>query len=254
LSNAQRGAIAALIALAGLAGMPVTRAETLSPLEKSPPSNSNSKNLIPLPGWITDHSAQWTKDRAAYQKQCQTEEVKAEIDYLKNIDSHDHQLMIMTRTYANDSATKGDLLELTGKLRDDIATLDILAEQLRALPECPAAEVNPTAPASAVTTSDNAATPDNEASSTGAHPESARRIVVRFDDRLPALTPQSIRALDEAIAAMRKGERVQFAIEGCAAGAAKQTDSVCARRVSSLMGLLFARGVPNPKGLLADDP
>jgi hypothetical protein len=76
-------------------------------------------------------------------------------------------------------------------------------------------------------------------------------VVIRFDDRMPALTPLGIRAFDEAVNALRGGQPIELAIDGCDAGADFTNGSACARRRLSLAEMLAAAGVRDTKRLLA---
>jgi hypothetical protein len=258
---ARGGALAmvAAIAFAESANVPVARSQGLSPGNDTPAANPKPENPIPLPGWIADHRDGWAKERPAYQQKCRTDEVKDEINYLSNLNTYDHQLIKMTQNYMTDGETKRDGLVMTSKLRNDIATIDILAARLQALPECAAAEASPAIASADLTGSTaNPATPNTVATTSGeappgaAPPNSSRRITVRFDDRLPALTPLGRRAVEEVVAAVNKGEDVQLAIAGCEAEDVRLPGSVCARRLASLAALLADRGVRNPKHLLGD--
>ena len=80
--------------------------------------------------------------------------------------------------------------------------------------------------------------------------ESEQHFLVRFDDRFAALTPASIRELDSAAAASSAGAPVTIEIEGCPS-ATHDGAALCARRAYSLAKLLAARGVANPRRLLA---
>ena len=78
------------------------------------------------------------------------------------------------------------------------------------------------------------------------------RLVIRFDDKVAALTPSGIRAFNEAVAAARSGKPVQLAIEGCEVGADFSNGSPCARRRASLERRLAEAGVKDPKRLFSD--
>jgi len=258
---ARGGALAMVAAIVFVesVNVPVARSEDLPPGSSAPAANLKPENPIPLPGWIADHSDGWAKERLAYQQKCRTDEVKDEINYLNNLDTYDHQLIKMTQNYMTDGATKRDGLVMTSKLRNDIATIDILAARLQALPACAAAEAPPaiadadsTDPAANATTSNTVATTGGEAPPSAVLPNSPRRIMVRFDDRLPALTPLGRRAVEEVVAAVNKGEDVQLAIVGCEAEDVRLPGSVCYRRLASLTALLADRGVRNPKRLFTD--
>jgi hypothetical protein len=60
------------------------------------------------------------------------------------------------------------------------------------------------------------------------------RLVIRFDDKVAALTPSGIRAFSQAITAAKSGKPVQLAIEGCDANADFSSGTPCARRLYSL--------------------
>jgi len=76
--------------------------------------------------------------------------------------------------------------------------------------------------------------------------------VIRFDNRVAALTPSGIRAFDQAVSAARSGRQIQIAVEGCEAKADFANGSPCARRLLSLKQMLAENGVRDPKRLLAD--
>jgi outer membrane protein OmpA-like peptidoglycan-associated protein len=76
-----------------------------------------------------------------------------------------------------------------------------------------------------------------------------QRVTIRFDNRMAALTPGGIHALDEAVVTIRAGQTVEIAIEGCDASADHADGSACARRAMSLRQLLVQRGV-RPSGYL----
>jgi hypothetical protein len=258
--NARRKTLAMAVTaiLVELACGAPARSEDPSPQGNPGAASRGAENLnaIPLPGWIADNSDAWTKDRAAYQESCATTEVRKEIEYLDKLNAYDHAFLKTTQSYVGEGATKRESLEMTGKLRNDIAMFDILSARLQALPPCvdaaassakaPVAETD--APVNA--TPSTAVAPENSKAPT-AEGESGR-LVINFDNRLAALTPSGIRAVNEAVARDRKGESVQITIEGCTAEAAKSSGSVCGRRLMSLKDILLDRGVRNPKRLLAD--
>lgn len=88
---------------------------------------------------------------------------------------------------------------------------------------------------------------------TGQADPGVQRFTIRFDDRIAALTPGGIRSLDEAVTAIRAGEKVALAIEGCDAAADHSDGSPCARRTMSLRQLLAQRGVASPRRLIVAD-
>jgi hypothetical protein len=76
--------------------------------------------------------------------------------------------------------------------------------------------------------------------------------VVRFDSKLPVLTPSGIRALDAALRAAHAGRKVQIAIEGCDSGDRAPNRVDCADRVRQLKGFLADNGVHHPAELIAN--
>jgi hypothetical protein len=74
-----------------------------------------------------------------------------------------------------------------------------------------------------------------------------QRFTIRFDDRLAALSPGGVCSLDEAVLAIRAGDKVEIAIDGCAADADHSDGSPCARRAMTLRQLLAQREVSSPR-------
>jgi len=74
---------------------------------------------------------------------------------------------------------------------------------------------------------------------------------VRFDSKLPGLTPTGLRTLDAALRARDAGRKVQFTIEGCDGtdDAPKRTD--CAELVRDLKRILVDSGFRQPAALIA---
>jgi hypothetical protein len=179
-----------------------------------------------------------------------------------------------------DNQTTGHLANVakqsTDSLRRDIAIVDALVAQLRLLPGCddgraekaakvstlpaqpmretadpispsvpPAAE--PVLPAAAAVPS-VAKSPPKDA----AGPAKAGRIVIRFDNRVAALTPSGIRAFDGAVSALRAGKPVQLAIDGCVAITDFTNGSPCARRLATLKQMLADNGIRDAKKPLAE--
>lgn len=85
-------------------------------------------------------------------------------------------------------------------------------------------------------------------------PDAAQAVTLRFDDKIVALTPRSIRAFDKAVETIRAGKPVRLAIEGCDTGADFSKGAVCGERLRSLEALLKDNGVRDPKRLLSDAP
>jgi hypothetical protein len=97
-----------------------------------------------------------------------------------------------------------------------------------------------------------AASPATPAAERGPAPDGAQRLVIHFVENIPALTPSGVRALDQAVAALRAGKKVELAIDGCDAGADFSNGSPCARRRLTLRELLTANGVRDPTRALSD--
>jgi hypothetical protein len=87
-----------------------------------------------------------------------------------------------------------------------------------------------------------------------ASPSESDRLVIRFDDKVAALTPSGIRAFNKAIAEAKSGKPVQLGIEGCDANADFSSGAPCARRLSSLENRLKEAGIKNPNRLFGDLP
>jgi hypothetical protein len=75
--------------------------------------------------------------------------------------------------------------------------------------------------------------------------------VVRFDSKLPGLTPTGVRALNAALRALDEGREVQIAIEGCETRDSVPEGADCAARVRRLKRMLTERGVDYPDELIA---
>jgi hypothetical protein len=244
---------------------------------------------IPSPGWIADHRDSWPKEHAVYKETCQSEGVTEEIRYMNRIIAYDEYLINLTQSYLTGPAAKRDqavakqaslaTATLTS-LHNDIAAADSLTARLQALPRCGAATAPPAISASAAGPTPAAASPAPiptptaeppappaavaSAASTpelvAAPPPAATtptpgappRLVIRFVEGMPALTPSGIRAFDEAVTALRSGKKVRLAIDGCDAGADFSNGSACARRLLSLEEMLAENGVRDPKRALTE--
>ena len=75
--------------------------------------------------------------------------------------------------------------------------------------------------------------------------------VVRFDSKLPGLTPSGLRALDAALRAADKGRKVRIQIDGCEDHDSMPTGIDCAARTRRLKWILADRGVEHPADLIA---
>ena len=78
--------------------------------------------------------------------------------------------------------------------------------------------------------------------------------MIRFDDRVAALTPSGVRAFNQAVAAAKSGKPVRLAIDGCEAGADFSSGAPCARRLYSLKNRLEEAGIKNPERLFGAAP
>jgi hypothetical protein len=76
--------------------------------------------------------------------------------------------------------------------------------------------------------------------------------VVRFDSKLPGLTPTGMRALDAALRADDAGLNVRIAIKGCDSGDSAPNGADCAQLIRWLKRILVNRGVNHPAKLIAN--
>jgi hypothetical protein len=233
---------------------------------------------MPVPGWIGDHRDDWVRAHPVYHADCQNAAVMAEIRFLNRVIAYDEYLLSLTTTSDPSNPTVDRLANVAkqsaASFRRDITTVDALVAQLRLLPGCddnragtaakistlpaqpmrdtdtppasdrPAAE--PAPPAATAPSAGKAPSPD------AAETTERERIVIRFDNRLAALTPSGIRAFDTAVNSLRAGKTVQLAIDGCEPGADFTSGSPCARRLATLKQMLADNGIRNAKQLLVE--
>jgi hypothetical protein len=126
----------------------------------------------------------------------------------------------------------------------------VSAKAAEPAPAEPAAAAATTPPAPVAPPSPAPAPPQTAAASS----TESDRLVIRFDDKVAALTPSGIRAFNEAVAAAKSGKSVQLTIEGCDANADFSRGSACAKRLYSLENRLAETGIKNPKRLFVDIP
>jgi hypothetical protein len=74
--------------------------------------------------------------------------------------------------------------------------------------------------------------------------------VVRFDSKVPGLTPTGLRALNAALRANDAGRKVQIAIEGCDSSDSAPNGVDCAELVRRLKRILANDGVDHPAKLI----
>jgi hypothetical protein len=243
----------ASLALLQLAGAPEARCDDVAAQTVNLSVNPVLARRIPPPGWIADNRDTWVSEHPVYKQACKTSEVTAEIFFLNRIIANDDYLLTPVGVPRAQLAT-----EATDSMLSEIDVASALAARLQALPDCAvgkpqsatvataAAAIAPGPPESGpLSPSSGSATNDPQAGS-------AERLLIRFDDRIAALTPSSIRAFDKAVIAARNGTKVQLAIDGCDTGADFSNGSPCARRLLSLKELLAANGVQHSQRLLAD--
>jgi hypothetical protein len=127
-------------------------------------------------------------------------------------------------------------------------------QQQAAVSAAPAATPAPTpeppqqqaaAPATAISV------PTAPAGEKPAAPRDGNLFVVRFDSKLPGLTPSGIRALDAALRASDAGRDVQIAIEGCQDPNSVPEGTDCAELTRRLKRILTESGVDHPADLIA---
>ncbi|HVH80041.1 MAG TPA: hypothetical protein VM782_11665 [Stellaceae bacterium] len=211
-------------------------------------ANPRFTRELPPPGWIADHHDEWLREHPVYQSKCQAPDVSAEIQFLNRVIGIDEYLLSLTTTpdAGNPAAERQARLARHDMetLRRDVATVDALVAQLRALSPCDSAQAaaQPAKPTIAQTPPTSTPTAGTD----------ANRFVMRFDDHVAALTPSSIRAFNAAVDAALAGKKVQLTIEGCASAADSSRDSTCTRRRQSLARRLAENGVKKPERLLAD--
>jgi hypothetical protein len=75
--------------------------------------------------------------------------------------------------------------------------------------------------------------------------------VVRFDSKLPGLTPSGLRALNAALRAVNEGRNVRIEIAGCEAHYSMPTGIDCAALTRGLKSILVHRGVDRPADRIA---
>jgi hypothetical protein len=203
---------------------------------------------LPVPGWLSEHIDTWRGQREAYRQSCRDGKATDEISYLDKLRLAAQQLVALSETYTASEASKRDALVLIDKLRGDIATCDILTAQLAALPSCGDDGKEP-APSAAPTVMES---PPSPPSDTPASSDPEHRFVIRFDDRVPALTPLGIHTFAEALRTLKGNAPVQLQIDGCGKADVTVLGSVCARRLLSLATLLEENGVNRPSRFLGE--
>jgi hypothetical protein len=213
---------------------------------------------LPPPSWLADRHANWVADHPVYQSTCRTADVAEEIEFLNRVVGRDENMLVLAGNPPQDNSPLAREAHLAHKemsmLRNDIAATDGLVAQLQALPAC--------ASAAAATSAKEAAAPAAAAPKPSAAPPppaapakaAPQTLTLRYDDKVMALTPLSVRAFDQAVEAIHAGYRVRVAIDGCGSGADFSVGAACGKRLRSLEALLVKNGIRNPKQLLASAP
>jgi hypothetical protein len=262
-----RGAVFALCA--ALAGPPI--AGTVPTLAQS--SNLVANPIygreLPLPGWLANHRDEWVRQHAEFQATCGTGDVVKEIRFLNKLIAYDEYLLSMPNAVGSDNSAAPPVL------RRDIGIADALIAHLQQLPPCDADKpvaasatssmpappaISNAVPEPAPLPTEAKAAPEPTpatappAAPAAPPPSDTDRLVIRFDDKVAALTPSGARAFNKAVAAANSGKPVRLAIEGCGASADFSSGSPCARWLYSLENRLGDAGVKNPRRLFADLP
>lgn len=81
-------------------------------------------------------------------------------------------------------------------------------------------------------------------------PAPAQSFTLRYDAADAVLTPESVRALHDALDAIEAGQKVRIAIAGCETGADYAAGSPCARHALHLRRLMARHGVEDPDRFL----
>ena len=84
--------------------------------------------------------------------------------------------------------------------------------------------------------------------------DAAQTVTLRYDDRIVGLTPLSIRAYNKAVEAIRAGQDIRLAIDGCGADADFSKDAPCGKRLDSLKRLLAKDDIRDTKRVLPELP
>jgi hypothetical protein len=266
------------LAVAALSWLSITSADNGFAQSSNLVVNPAFSRDMPVPGWIGDHRDAWIRAHPVYHSSCQNREVMAEIRFLNRVIAYDEYLLSLTTASDPDNPTMERLANVAkqsaASLRRDITTVDALVAELRLLPGCndgaektakvstlPARPMRDTTgpapgsphpaaePAMPAATAPSAAISPPDTATDVAEPG---RIVIRFDNRVAALTPSGIRAFDGAVNALRAGKAVQFAIDGCEPGADFTNGSPCARRLATLKQMLAENGIRDVKRLLGE--
>ncbi|HZK92027.1 MAG TPA: hypothetical protein VFC56_17945 [Stellaceae bacterium] len=118
-------------------------------------------------------------------------------------------------------------------------------------PQQPAPAPAPAAAASAAPVPTAPVPPAPAAEKPAAAPRDDDIFVVRFDSKLPGLTPTGIRVLKAALRASDAGREVRIAIEGCEDRDSVPEGADCAELTRRLKRILAESGVDHPAELIA---
>jgi hypothetical protein len=130
---------------------------------------------------------------------------------------------------------------------DNAAAAPPAAAPEKAVPNRSAADK----PAEKPAADDKAAGDKTAVDKPAAAPRDKNLVMVRFDKKVPGLTPLSIRRLDGALAALDAGKDVQIGIEGCENSETLPEGADCAALVRRLKRILADRGVDHPEELIS---
>ena len=215
---------------------------------------------LPPPGSLADRHADWVGHHPVYQSTCRTADVAEEIEFLNRVVGRDENMLVLAGNPPQDNSPLAREAQLAHQemstLRNDIAASDGLVAQLQALPPCASAAAAAAATSAKEAAAPAAAAPKPSAAppAKAAAPDAAQTVTLRYDEKVVALTPLSVRALDQAVEAIHAGNPVRVAIDGCGSGADFSVGAACGKRLRSLEALLVKNGIRNPKRLLASAP
>jgi hypothetical protein len=249
-------------------------AEEVVPSGHLSPGSVLARSLVP-PGWIAEHLAGWVSDHPAYRASCQTTEVEGELRYLETLVDRDQELRDTARSQLIHAVVDGNstakrhtdvAINALAPLDNDITAIDRLLVRLIVLPSCATTTMAPDVAAVPLSGLKETLSPNTPAAETAvasaapqaqgtqqatAAPRDDNVFIIRFDSKLPALTPSGARMLDAALIAAKSGHNVRILIEGCENRDSAPNSTNCANRTRSLERMLAQRGLDHPARLFA---